>query len=75
MELKKWLFQGEYPEDTNYIVFAENLKEALQIVNEEEWNEDIDCYYSLDDFYDIIELKILNPQKAYKGCYQVEQYY
>ena len=70
-ELKKWEFDFDIYDNESIIVFAENLKEALKIVNLEEWDNENEC--SLDDYY-IYEREIKEPSKAYKGCY-VKEYY
>ena len=67
MELKKWSFDLDY---RCFIVFAENLEEALNIINREYW-EDEELFTTFDD-YDIEELEIQNPDKAYKGYYVKE---
>lgn len=69
--LKKWEFDFDIYDNEYVIVFAENLKEALKIVNLELWDDENEC--SLDD-YDISEQEIKEPSKAYKGCY-VKEYY
>lgn len=71
--LKKWSFDFDEYDREEIIVFAENLKEALEIVNEEQWNGEKEMYEEL-DAYDIQELEILQPEKAYKGCYIREIY-
>ena len=42
MELKKWIFDFDIYDDEYLVVFAENLEEALKIVNLEEVNRLID---------------------------------
>lgn len=70
-KLKKWEFDFDIYDNESIIVFAEDLKEALKIVNLELWDDENEC--SLDD-YDITEKEIKEPSKAYKGCY-VKEYY
>lgn len=70
-KLKKWEFDFDSYDNEYVIVFAENLKEALKIVNLELWDDENEC--SLDD-YDITGLEIKEPSKAYKGCY-IKEYY
>lgn len=70
-KLKKWEFDFDIYDNEYVIVFAEDLEEALKIVNLELWEDENEC--SLDD-YDIIEKEIKEPSKAYKGCY-VKEYY
>ena len=73
MKLKKWCFLLNEYDRYDYVVFAETLEEALEIVNKEEfYGDDSQYYYTLDDYFDIEELQIYNPSKAYKGCYREE---
>ena len=67
--LKKWSFDFDEYDGEEIIVFAENLEEALEIVNKSKWGSATRLYDELDDF-DIEELEILQPEKAYKGCYR-----
>ena len=69
--LKKWEFDFDIYDNEYVIVFAEDLEEALKIVNLELWDDENEC--SLDD-YDITEKEIKEPSKAYKGCYVIEYY-
>ena len=71
MELKKWVFDYDCYDNEYVVVFAENLEEALKIVNLEEWDNENEC--SLDDYY-IFEQTIKEPSKAYKGCYVKESF-
>ena len=71
MELKKWIFDFDIYDDEYLVVFAENLEEALKIVNLEEWDNENEC--SLDDYY-VFEQEINEPSKAYKGCYVKENF-
>lgn len=67
MNLKKWAFDFDIYDNEYVIVFAENLEEALDIVNHELW--EYEEFFETLDGYDIEELEIKNPEKAYKGCY------
>ena len=64
MKLKKWIFDFDIYDDEYLVVFAENLEEALKIVNLEEWDNENEC--SLDDYY-VFEQEINEPSKEYKG--------
>ena len=71
MELKKWFFEKPYGDDIRYVAFAETKEEALEIVNRYIYEDDEEYYDELED-YDIEEVPIKNPEKAYKGCYEKE---
>ena len=75
MKLKKWKFVKDFYDSDYYVVFAENIEEALEIINKGENGDDIEYYDTLDDYADIEELSIKNPSKAYKGYYLKEWCY